>query len=113
MYAHPRDPTRSSAVVLHVLLYRYLFFDWLFRDVNHGSVLERAAARRFNREMQRYLPSYLRRWSVLVASSSLLGAWLEGGLGLKGVAAAFYLITSLAIAMSMLILRVWVGLQYE
>src|SRR5689334_9819571 len=50
---------------LHSLLYRYFFFDWLFRDVSRGNLLERAAAWRANREMRRYLPVYLRRWLVI------------------------------------------------
>jgi len=44
------------------LLYRYFFFGWLFKDVNHGNLLERAAAWRHNRAQARWLPTYLRRW---------------------------------------------------
>jgi len=64
---------------LHSLLYRYFFFDWLFSDVSRGSLLERAAAWRSNREMRRYLPVYLRRWLVIFI----------GGYGM-GVAAGDY-----------------------
>ena len=44
------------------LLYRYFFFGWLFRDVNRGTVLERAAAWRHNQAQARWLPTYMRRW---------------------------------------------------
>ena len=37
------------------LLYRYFFFGWLFKDVNRGNLLERAAAWRHNREQARWL----------------------------------------------------------
>jgi hypothetical protein len=56
-------------MAFYLLVYRYFFFDWLFRDVNRGSFLERAAAWRFNREMGRYLPVYLRRWVILIVCS--------------------------------------------
>ena len=44
------------------VLYRYLFYGWLFRDAAAGSPLERAAALRHNRERARWLPLYIRRW---------------------------------------------------
>ena len=44
------------------LLYRYFFFDWLFKDVETGNVFERAAAVRHNREQARWLPVYVLRW---------------------------------------------------
>jgi hypothetical protein len=45
-------------------LYRYLFYDWLFRPANAGSELERAAALRHNRQSAHWLGTYLRRWFV-------------------------------------------------
>ena len=60
------------------LLYRFLFFDWLFRDVSSTrTVLERHAARQHNRRMSRYLPVYLRRWSFLTAFDFALGMLCE------------------------------------
>ena len=56
------------------LLYRFLFFDWLFRDVSAArDRIERHAARQHNRKMSRYLPVYLRRWSFLTAFDFALG----------------------------------------
>jgi hypothetical protein len=69
------------------LLYRFMFFDWLFADVGAArNLFERHAARQHNRHMSRYLPVYLRRWSLLAAfdfglgclferAASLLSAW--------------------------------------
>ena len=60
------------------LLYRFLFFDWLFRDVSAArSRIERHAARQHNRRMSRYLPVYLRRWSFLTAFDFALGMLCE------------------------------------
>jgi hypothetical protein len=114
MHTRRRATSESgqSGDSLHVLLYRYFFFEWLFRDVNDGSSLERAAAWRFNREMRRYLLIYLRRWAMLVVSSYTLGAWLEQGLALGHAATFFYCVTCISAAMSMLIVRSWLGLRY-
>ena len=58
------------------LWYRFLFFDWMFQDVQSArNVYERHAARRHNRHMRRYLPIYLRRWMTLSATGFMLG-WL-------------------------------------
>jgi len=109
---HQTSGSDQSGQAFHLLVYRYLFFDWLFRDVNRGSSLERAAAWRFNREMRRYLPIYLRRWVILVVSSYVLGALFEGWFSLSHAAAFFYCVTSVSAAMAMLIVRSWLGLKY-
>ena len=103
--------TGQSDKTLHLLVYRYFFFDWLFRDVNRGSFLERAAAWRFNREMRRYLPMYLRRWVILLVGSYVLGVMFESWLSLSHVAAFFYCVTSISAAMALLIVRSWLGLR--
>ena len=60
------------------LLYRFLFFDWLFRDVSAArNRFERHAAHQHNRKMSRYLPVYLRRWSFLTAFDFALGVLFE------------------------------------
>jgi hypothetical protein len=60
------------------LLYRFLFFDWLFRDVSAArDRIERHAAHQHNRKMSRYLPVYLRRWSFLTAFDFALGILFE------------------------------------
>ncbi|MET0856028.1 MAG: hypothetical protein ABWY27_04715 [Telluria sp.] len=60
------------------LLYRFIFFDWLFADVRAArNLFERHAAHQHNRRMCRYLPVYLRRWSVAAAFNYVLGFLFE------------------------------------
>jgi hypothetical protein len=112
VHRHRISQSSGPDAGLYLLLYRYFFFDWLFRDVNDGSALERAAAWRFNQEMGRYLPIYLRRWTILVVFSYAVGALLENWLAFANAAAFFYCVTSISLAMSMLIVRSWLGLRF-
>jgi hypothetical protein len=61
-----------------LVLFRYLWPFWLFRDASHGDRLARAAAYRHNRGMRIYLPGYLMRWTissiVLLVCTMSLGA---------------------------------------
>jgi hypothetical protein len=73
------------------LLYRFLFFDWLFADVSAArNGFERHAARQHNRRMSRYLPVYLRRWSVLAAFDFALGFLFERILQASLLSAVFF-----------------------
>ena len=63
------------------LLYRFMFFDWLFRDLSAArNLYERHAALQHNRRMCMYLPIYLRRWSFLTAFDFGLGMLCERAL---------------------------------
>lgn len=72
---------RSSAAVaavscyddmpLSIVLFRFLWPFWLFRDASRGDRFARAAAYRHNRDMRVYLPGYLMKW--LLSSSLVLG----------------------------------------
>lgn len=95
-----------------LLLYRYFFFSWLFRDVRCGSRFEQAAAWRHNQAQSRWLPTYLWRWSVL----SLL-LFSAGGLSSQVFAAGwlgvpFYVLFSISIPMSSVIVVAWLGLRF-
>lgn len=60
------------------LWYRFIFFDWMFCDVQATRDLyQRRAALQHNRYMRRYLPVYLRRWAWLSAVGFVLGCLLE------------------------------------
>jgi hypothetical protein len=73
-----RTDAPEPELPFRALLYRFLFFDWLFRDVSSTrTLLERHAARQHNRRMSRYLPVYLRRWSFLTAFDFALGMLCE------------------------------------
>ena len=73
------------------LLYRFLFFDWLFADMSKAmNLFERHAAWQHNRQMRRHLPLYLQRWSVLTAVDFGLGCMFEHVLETNVVAAWFF-----------------------
>lgn len=93
------------------LLYRYFFFGWLFRDVNHGNLLERAAAWRYNRDQARWLPTYMRRWLWWGLSFYGLGVGVESLLDAPGLSVVFYVPCALALPINAVIGAAWVGLR--
>jgi hypothetical protein len=102
----PVEPFRS-------LLYRYFFFDWLFRDASSGSVADRENALRINRQRRNYLLVYLRRWLVLLVCSCALGASFEKALALNCTASVFYCLSTGSLVGATIIARLWLGLKYE
>jgi hypothetical protein len=56
---------------------RYFFFGWLFRNAGVGDPWLHNAARTFNIGQRRFLPVYIRRWSVIFLFSMGLGTQLE------------------------------------
>ena len=98
---------------LRVLLYRYFFFDWLFRDASRGSLIERESALRFNRQIRHYLLVYLRRWMAVVVFSCAAGASFEKGLSLDYAATVFYCLSTFSLIAATMIARLWVGLKYD
>ncbi|MET0855361.1 MAG: hypothetical protein ABWY27_01310 [Telluria sp.] len=72
------DSQLPPEIPFRTLLYRFIFFDWLFADLGAArDLFERHAAWQHNRRMCRYLPVYLRRWSVLTAGGFGLGFLFE------------------------------------
>lgn len=49
---------------LSLVLFRYLWPFWLFKDASRGDRVTRAAAYRHNRSMRIYLPGYLMKWML-------------------------------------------------
>jgi len=98
---------------LHSLLYRYFFFDWLFSDVSRGSLLERAAAWRSNREMRRYLPVYLRRWLVIFVGGYGMGVIFEKGFELIYAAACCYSSSCISASVIFIIVFSWFVLSRD
>ena len=45
-----------------LVLFRYLWPFWLFKDASRGDRYARAAAYRHNRDMRVYLPGYMAKW---------------------------------------------------
>lgn len=94
-----------------ILLYRYFFFGWLFKDVNHGNLLQRAAAWRHNREQARWLPTYMRRWLWCGVGLYGLGVMIESLLDAPGASVVFYLPSALSVPINAVIVAAWVGLR--
>jgi hypothetical protein len=90
------------------LLYRFLFFDWLFADVSAArDRIERHAARQHNQRMCRYLPIYLRRWSFLTAFDFMLGCLFERTLQAQLLSAWFFTWSCVSLAGVVLITVAW------
>jgi len=54
---------------------RLIAYFWPFesyRDAEHGSMMERAAALRYNRQLSSGLPVYINRWAVCAAVELML-----------------------------------------
>ncbi len=83
-----------------ILLYRYLFFGWLFQDVNRGNVFERSAAWRHTLDRAHWLGTYLRRWVALGIVSFALGMLVEHGLSAQALSALFYVPSVLSVVVN-------------
>jgi hypothetical protein len=106
-------PPRSSDIPFRRLLYRFLFFDWLFADVSAArNLYERHAARQHNRRMCRYLPLYLRRWSVLTAFDFGLGLVFERILQASLLSAWFFAWSCVTLTGMVVITVAWAFLAY-
>lgn len=101
----PAEPSPS-------LLYRYFFFSWLFRDAACGSLFERRAAWRHNQAQSRWLPAYLRRWMVLSCLFFCAGGVSTLLFEVVWVSVPFYVLFSLAIPISSVIMVAWLALRY-
>jgi hypothetical protein len=88
------DQSTETAVAempFSTLLYRFMFFDWLFRDIGAArNLYERHAAVQHNRRMCKYFPTYLRRWSFFTAFDFGLGFLFERLLQASVLSAWFF-----------------------
>jgi hypothetical protein len=111
--AQPDQPDIHATESFWRLLYRFLFFDWLFADVHAArNRFERHAAAQHNRRMCRYLPVYLRRWSVLAAFDYALGVLFERTLQ-AGILSAWFFTWSCVTLTGMVVITVaWVILAH-
>ena len=106
---HHRGPQGEEPLLR--LLYRYFFFDWLFRDVTKGSLLERAAAWRWNRDSRHHLLTYLRRWLFVFACGYGLGVLFEHAFQAMLAAACCYSSSCVSATVIFVILLSWVTLS--
>jgi hypothetical protein len=109
----PASPPPVPEMPFRRLLYRFIFFDWLFRDVSAArDRIERHAAHQHNRKMSRYLPVYLRRWSFLTAFDFALGVLFEKVLQ-AGLLSAWFFTWSCVTLTGMVVITVaWVILTH-
>lgn len=94
------------------LLYRYFFYDWLFKDASKGSLLERAAAWQHNLQQSRWLPVYMRRWIFLGMMFYSLGLVSENALAPPYVSAVFYVCMVGGLCVMAVIATAMLGFHY-
>lgn len=92
------------------LLYRYFFYDWLFRDAGRGSRFEQDAALRHNREQAHWLPTYMRRWLVLGGLLFCVAVFCESALKNPQLSAFFYVPSVLSMPVNVVTAVCWIGL---
>lgn len=94
------------------LLYRFLFFDWLFADMTKAkNLFEQHLTWQHNRKMRRYLPVYLRRWAALTAIAFGLGCLFERTLKATVMAAWFFTWSSVMLTGMVVISVLWLFLS--
>jgi hypothetical protein len=100
------------------LLYRYWFYGWMFRDVHRGNRIERAAAWRHNQAAGRWLPVYLRRWTLLGLGTFAIGWAIESLEPLSGTAHSgwpietlFFVPCVVSVSVNAVTLAAWIGLK--
>jgi hypothetical protein len=111
----PPPPVDPDAPLLpfRTLLYRFMFFDWLFRDMQGArNLFERHAVWQHNRNMRRYLPLYLRRWSLLTAFDFGLGLLFERALQASVLSAWFFTWSCVSLTGMAVISVAWLFLSH-
>ena len=104
----PAVPEAQPPMRFRTLLYRFMFFGWMFCDISAArDLFERHAALRHNRYMRRYLPVYLRRWSVLTAFDFSLGLLFERGLQASLLSAWFFTWSCVSLTAMVVISVAW------
>jgi hypothetical protein len=108
----PRHDDSVPEIPFRTLLYRFMFFEWMFADMSAArNLFERHAAWQHNRRMCRYLPVYLRRWSVLTACDFGLGVLCERALQASLVSAWFFTWSCVSLTGMVVISVAWVFLS--
>ncbi|CAN5451843.1 hypothetical protein BH11PSE11_BH11PSE11_02660 [soil metagenome] len=94
------------------LLYRFLFFDWLFADMAKATNrFERHASWQHNRSMRKYLPIYFRRWCALTVLAFGLGGLFERVLQTSMLAAWCYTWSCITVTGIVIISVSWIFLS--
>ena len=101
----------QADTAFRTLLYRYFFFGWLFKDVMHGTLFDRAAAWRYNKDQAHWLPTYMRRWLGWGLFFYTLGCVVELVLEAPALSALFYVPSSLTVPVNAVTAALWLGLR--
>jgi len=110
---HHDETDPAGLIPFRTLLYRFMFFDWLFRDVSAArNRIERHAALQHNKYMSRYLPIYLRRWTVMATFDFMLGFVFERMLQATMLSAYFFTWSCASVAGIVVIAVAWLLLTY-
>jgi hypothetical protein len=107
------SPTSPVSPSLTVQLYRYFFYEWLFRDAAAGGAFEQAAALRHNRSQGKWLPLYMLRWAVLGAVLALLETQVERLTGNSPLAAALTIVLILIALFQFVTALCWAALRSD
>ncbi|MES2534603.1 MAG: hypothetical protein V4632_01895 [Pseudomonadota bacterium] len=94
-----------------ILLYRYFFFGWLFKDVNNGNIFQRSVAWQHNREQAKWLSTYLRRWLFMGGLSYGLGALCETFFHAPALAAFFFVPMAVSVSVNTVIGALMLGFK--
>jgi hypothetical protein len=106
------DSHHPPEIPFRTLLYRFMFFEWMFADLSAArDMFERHAALQHNRHMCRYLPVYLRRWSVLTACDFGLGMLFERALQASLLSAWFFTWSCVSLTAMVVISVAWIFLS--
>jgi hypothetical protein len=92
------DASYYDEMPLSLVLFRFLWPFWLFRDASRGDRYARAAAYRHNRDMRVHLPGYLMKWLL---SCALIFALASGFDSLARILGGAQLLSLIAAAFAM------------
>lgn len=95
------------------IYYRFWFYSWMFKDVARGSMWERAAADRHNREQAYWLPIYMRRWSVMMVLLLGMAVTTECVLLSPVLSAFFYVPSIMTVPYNVVTFIAWAFLRRE
>ncbi len=112
MSAH-HETEQVAELPFLTLLYRFIFFDWMFKDMSATrDLFERHAVWQHNRRMRHYLPTYLRRWSFLTVLDFALGCLFERALQASLFSAWFFTWSCVTLVGMIIIAVAWLMLTH-
>jgi hypothetical protein len=94
------------------LYLRYLLPDEkVWKNASHGTMLERSAARRFNRNNRKWLLLFALRWFLIAVISNIAASASDLVLGSELLTSLFEILSTIAFAAWVTFMAIW--LQFE